>query len=199
MKAWVNQVESTLSIAKDDQNSKAMKAYMRGQFEFLGIQSTPRRAMLKELFASQYLPKLGEVACVVDELWARPEREYQLVAIDLLIKSKKKLPAEFFEHVERWITTKSWWDTVDMLATHIVGALASQYPDAALGTLHQWRKSDDICCAERRSCTSLSTSNKPMLNCFSRSSKRTNMTTNFSFRKRLVGLCVNTPKPMRLK
>lgn len=144
MNAWVNQVESTLSMAKDDQNAEAMKAYMRDQFDFLGIQSTPRRAMLKELFTTQYLPELGELAFVVDELWAKPEREYQLVAIDLLIKSKKKLPVEFFEHVERWITTKSWWDTVDMLATHIVGALASLYPDEAQRMLHQWRNSDDI-------------------------------------------------------
>nr|WP_272946010.1 DNA alkylation repair protein [Vibrio mexicanus] len=84
---------------------------------------------------------------MVDELWALPEREYQLVGIDLLIKVKKKLPATLFEDVERWVTTKSWWDTVDFLASHIVGMLALNYPHEAEHYIQKWRGSENICFA----------------------------------------------------
>ncbi|GAL26076.1 hypothetical protein JCM19239_4931 [Vibrio variabilis] len=42
------------------------------------------------------MPSLGELSGVIDELWTLPEREYQLVAIDLLIKQKNSYRARFW-------------------------------------------------------------------------------------------------------
>lgn len=144
MHSWNIDVKTALEPLANEGNATFMKAYMRDQYEFYGIQSGPRRDALKVLFSKQHLPSLDEMVVIVDELWALPQREYQLVAVDLLIKQKKRLPEAFLQHVERWITTKSWWDTVDMLATHIVASLFLQFPDEASSVIKQWRKSDNI-------------------------------------------------------
>lgn len=144
MHSWNIDVKTALAPLANEGNATFMKAYMRDQYEFHGIQSGPRRDALKVLFSKQHLPSLDELAAIVDELWALPQREYQLVAVDLLIKQKKRLPESFLQHVERWITTKSWWDTVDMVATHIVASLFLRFPTETTGVINQWRESDNI-------------------------------------------------------
>ncbi|WP_394150226.1 DNA alkylation repair protein [Vibrio maritimus] len=144
MHVWNSEVKEALVPLRNSENAALMKAYMRDQYEFLGIQSGPRREALKPLFLKGKMPSLGELSEVVDELWILPEREYQLVAIDLLIKQKKVLPSLFLGHAERWITTKAWWDTVDMLATHIVASLFQRFPIEAASFIQKWRESDNI-------------------------------------------------------
>ncbi|GAM64122.1 DNA alkylation repair enzyme [Vibrio ishigakensis] len=117
---------------------------MRDKFEFLGIQSTPRREALKPLFTGKELPQSSAIATIVDELWSLPEREYQLVAIDLLIKRKKHLSADILPKLEEWITTKSWWDTVDMLATNVVATVYLNHPQQTSTYIQKWRNSEDI-------------------------------------------------------
>ncbi|GMQ49116.1 DNA alkylation repair protein [Vibrio sp. 10N] len=144
MHAWNIEVQTALQPLANSDNAASMKAYMRDQYEFYGIQSWPRRKALHTLFSKQKMPNMNELAKVVDELWALPQREYQLVAVDLLIKQKKVLQESFLEDVERWITTKSWWDTVDMLATHIVASLFQRFPDQTACFILKWRQSDNI-------------------------------------------------------
>ncbi|MGF1695305.1 DNA alkylation repair protein [Vibrio lamellibrachiae] len=126
------------------ENASFMKSYMRDQYAYFGIQSGPRRTALKELFTKSVLPSIEELPAVIDELWAMPEREFQMVAVDLLIKLKKQLPTTMLVDLERWITTKSWWDTVDMLATHIAGTLFLNNPDETGEYITKWRNSDNI-------------------------------------------------------
>ena len=46
--------------------------------------------------------------------------------------------------LERWITTKPWWDTVDMLSTHIAGSLFIRYPEAFNQYFERWRVDENI-------------------------------------------------------
>lgn len=144
MHVWVKQVQQLLPTVANEENARFMTAYLRNQYSFYGIQSGPRREILKPLFTASTLPKIDEVPLVVDQLMDLPEREFQMVAIDLLIKLKKKLPVTMLVDLERWITTKSWWDTVDMLATHIAATLFQQYPIQTADYIKRWRCSDNI-------------------------------------------------------
>ncbi|NOI79588.1 DNA alkylation repair protein [Vibrio tubiashii] len=144
MHPWNASVKTALEPLANHDNALQMKSYMRGQFQFYGIQSTQRREALKSLFAKQQLPSDKELPVIVKELWQLPEREFQMIAVDLLIKRKKLLPATFLTELEWLITSKSWWDTVDMLATHIAAALFSHHPKETLEYLERWRHSDNI-------------------------------------------------------
>ncbi|ANS85524.1 hypothetical protein VSVS12_01757 [Vibrio scophthalmi] len=144
MHPWVRETIARLTPMADPETASAMQAYMRNQFEFLGIQSVPRRAAMKALLSSAQRPSINELSTVINQLWQLPEREYQMVALDLLIASKKRLPATMLNDLQRWLTTQSWWDTVDLLATHIAGELFTRYPAESAPFLLHWRGSDNI-------------------------------------------------------
>lgn len=141
---WHTAVKRILEPLASRDKASQMQAYMRDQFKFYGIQSTLRREALKPLFAHEQLPETEELPGIVRELWLLPQREFQMVAIDLLIKRKKQLPTTFLAEVEWLIITKSWWDSVDMLASHIVAALYLNYPDQTKDYINRWRLSDNI-------------------------------------------------------
>jgi 3-methyladenine DNA glycosylase AlkD len=121
-----------------------MKAYMRGQFEYLGIKSPLRKQLTKEFLAAHGKPEISELPEIIRDLWERPEREFQYVAMALTYRFKKKAPAEFIELYEHMIVTKSWWDTIDMLADNEVGTLFQRFPNVRDTYLAKWRVSDNI-------------------------------------------------------
>ncbi|MCK6265853.1 DNA alkylation repair protein [Vibrio sp. ZSDE26] len=144
MHPWIKRTQAALVPLANAENAQFMKSYLRDQFEFYGIQSGPRRAALKALFSKDEVPSIEELPEIIDELWAMPEREFQLVAVDLLIKLKKQLPVSMLPDLERWITTHSWWDTVDMLATHIASSFFLRYPQETSEYIERWRHSENI-------------------------------------------------------
>ena len=144
MHQWVLDTKSSLEPLANADNAEQMSAYLRNQFQFYGIKSGERRAALKSLFTQSEIPPLDDLPKIIIELWCLPEREYQMVAVDLLIKLKNKLPIAMATLLERCIVTKSWWDTVDMLATHIAGALYQRYPEEFDAHLERWRYSDNL-------------------------------------------------------
>jgi len=93
-----------------------MRAYVRGQFEFLGIQAPELRAAVRPLLR-RFAP--ADAAELVDEaraLWAWREREYQYAAVELLNCHEKLLTAKDLGALLQLVETKSWWETVDSLA-----------------------------------------------------------------------------------
>jgi 3-methyladenine DNA glycosylase AlkD len=144
MHPWNITVKTTLEPLASSADALQMQAYMRNQFLFLGIKSTQRRDALKPLFSKEQLPEIDDLPSIVRELWSLSEREFQLLAVDLLIKRKNQLPETFLSELEWLITTKSWWDTVDFLSSHITAALFINHPDQTRKYISRWRNSDDI-------------------------------------------------------
>jgi 3-methyladenine DNA glycosylase AlkD len=122
----------------------AMKKYMRGQFEYLGIKTPQAKSLQKQLIAEHGLPPFDKFDVIVNELWDLPQREFQYLAMNLIGKFEKKLKPNFITTLEHLIITKSWWDTVDALASHPVGAMFKRYPTVRAKYLKKWRKSKDI-------------------------------------------------------
>jgi 3-methyladenine DNA glycosylase AlkD len=125
-------------------NATPMKKYMREQFEYLGIKSPQVTSLLREFIKSNDLPPFEKLDLICRELWSLPEREFQYIAMNLIEKYEKKLEPEFIDTLEYLITTKSWWDTVDLLASHPVGAMFKKYPKVKERYLKKWRKSENI-------------------------------------------------------
>jgi 3-methyladenine DNA glycosylase AlkD len=120
-----------------------MKKYMRDQFEYLGIKSPQGTALLRQHLTEHGLPAVEEMDQVVHELWDLPQREFQYVAMNLMERLEKKLPAKSIKTLEYMITHKSWWDTVDNIS-HSVGILFRKYPDVKKKYLSKWRASKNI-------------------------------------------------------
>ena len=120
-----------------------MKKYMRDQFEYLGIKSPQVKELLREHLKLHGLPSLDEIDEIALDLWSLPQREFQYVAMSLMERLEKKLPAETIKTLEHVITHKSWWDTVDNIS-HIVGVHFRRFPDVRGKYLPKWRASKNI-------------------------------------------------------
>ena len=104
----------------------SMAQYMRNQFSFFGIKAPERRRLQKQ-FTSTHKDKLTSRPFLLQftvSLWQLDERECQLYGVDLASEFRKEMlgetRAEYEEAVacmESLLTTKSWWDTVDLLAS----------------------------------------------------------------------------------
>ena len=121
-----------------------MKKYMRDQFEYLGIKSPQFKELMKEFIASHGKPPLEDLDVILRELWSLPEREFQYAANSFLGRLEKELPASFIKTIEYMLTTKSWWDTVDMISGGPLGVHFKRYPDVREKYLARWRASDNF-------------------------------------------------------
>jgi 3-methyladenine DNA glycosylase AlkD len=129
---------------RNEQLAEPMKAYMKHHFPFLGIKSPARTEALKTYFATHDLPGKPELLEEVWEIYKLKEREYQYVAIALLSKKLKTLTIEDLEFLEKLITEKSWWDSVDSIAPTIVGTIVKRDRLNGEKVMLQWSDSDNM-------------------------------------------------------
>ena len=129
---------------QNDSIAQQQKAYMKYQFDFFGLKTPLRRAIQKPFFEREYLPSKTEAVHIIKELWLKPEREFHYFAQELMMKFKNKLDEEDIKLIEYMITNNSWWDTVDMIASNLVGAYFKRYPGKKRALMLQWSESDDM-------------------------------------------------------
>jgi 3-methyladenine DNA glycosylase AlkD len=133
----LQRLRRTFAAAADRERAVAMRAYMRGRYEFLGVTGVPRRELTRQVLWGTARPTEADLTGVALACWALPEREYQYFACDYLRKHAAVLGPAALPVLERLITTKSWWDTVDALAAHVVGVVVAAHP-SLVATMDAW-------------------------------------------------------------
>jgi 3-methyladenine DNA glycosylase AlkD len=144
MHPYVLSLQQLFEQNANPSQAELMKKYMRDQFEYLGIKSPQFSALLKDFIGQNGLPPLDKLDVISRELWSLPQRELQYAAMSLMGKLEKKVEPEFITTIEYLLVTKSWWDTVDALASHAVGTQFKRFPDVCEKYLKKWRKSDNF-------------------------------------------------------
>lgn len=129
--------------SRDPVRAVQMKKYMKDQFDFYGIGTPARRAMISAHIRESGLPEWNSMEKITRHLWEMEQRECQSTAIDLLNRMKKKLRPDDLPLMEYLITTKSWWDTVDGVAGWLVGALLKKYPENVKPLTTRWMDSEN--------------------------------------------------------
>lgn len=139
----IHNVISSFYESRDQEKAIAMYAYMKNKFPFLGIQKPKREPLEKEFIKLAKKEKVIDWG-IVDTLWNLPEREFQYLAINYLITVKNSIEAADMYRIETLITTKSWWDTVDIIASVIVGHMCKKYPELIQSYILIWAESSNI-------------------------------------------------------
>lgn len=139
---FLQQVQSTLRSIADPDRAKAMRAYMRDQFHYLGIATPARRAALKPRLRQLKGCGPAQLIALAHALWELPEREYHYAALDLLGMHRKELAIQDIPALLALAQRKSWWDTVDALAGIIGEVLGGRhdYMDDALTHENFWMR-----------------------------------------------------------
>lgn len=111
------------------ENSVRMAQYMKNHFEFFGIKSPLRKELQRQWFQKEFCQTPLNFINLIDALWQQDKREFQYVALDIGKRYKKLFLPEHIPTIQYWIETKSWWDTVDALASHFIGGTVYNYPE----------------------------------------------------------------------
>jgi 3-methyladenine DNA glycosylase AlkD len=116
------------AAARDPERAAQAAAYLRDQFAFLGLPAPTQRRLARTVLAGLPAPTERELRTVALACWELEEREYQYFACDWLRRHVAVPGPDFLATVRTLITTKSWWDTIDPLATRFVGDLVRRHP-----------------------------------------------------------------------
>ncbi|WP_425457443.1 DNA alkylation repair protein [Bacillus marasmi] len=140
----LDMVKTTLEQHRNPENAIPMANYMKNLFPYLGIKTPERRKLTREIFNKIGIKKEPFDEAFVLGLWELPEREYQYLALDYLAKSVKKLNKQHIGLIQTLITTKSWWDTVDLLAANIAGPVVAEAKELIPEVVDGWAHHENM-------------------------------------------------------
>jgi 3-methyladenine DNA glycosylase AlkD len=125
-------------------SASKMSAYMKNKFCYYGIKAPLRNELIKEWLLETKNSNVNFWG-LIHHLWNLDQREYQYVAIELLKKKK----ADFFSfsdihEIEGLITSKSWWDTVDLIAADTLGKYLIKFPDQKIKIISDFSERDNL-------------------------------------------------------
>ena len=117
-----------------------MKAYMKDQFEFLGVKTPVRRQVSKIFFKKNHKSTIDWK--FIHQAWDNPYREMQYVVLDYLQLKQKALTPSDLPKIKKLAQTKPWWDTIDFLCRS-VGYISLHYPETKKIVL-DWSRDKDF-------------------------------------------------------
>jgi 3-methyladenine DNA glycosylase AlkD len=139
-------VRDGLAALGDPVKAAQMQAYMKSTMPFRGVPTPPRRNLMKRLFDAgpprDRLTWEATVRALWDEAGFREER---YAAIDLCGHRSARAwqDVETMPLYEYLIVTGAWWDHVDAVAIHFVGALLRADPKRVTPTIRRWSTAPD--------------------------------------------------------
>ncbi|TQK43182.1 3-methyladenine DNA glycosylase AlkD [Streptomyces sp. SLBN-118] len=127
----------------DAGRAESAAAYMKGIAPFLGLCTGTRRDLSRSVLDGTAVPDEADCTAIALRCWELPQREYHYFAVDYLRRHVKRCSSGFLPVVRHLVVTVSWWDTVDALASHVVGPLVSADPGLK-SVMDRWIEDDDL-------------------------------------------------------
>ncbi|MBE0651762.1 MAG: DNA alkylation repair protein [Bacteroidales bacterium] len=137
-------LDNAFEINSNAEIASGQKAYMKNLFEFYGIKAPVRQNIQKAFFHKEFLPPKKELERLAETLWEKPQREYQYFAQELVQQYTKQFEQNDIHLFEFMITHKSWWDTVDFIASKLVGEYFKIFPGQRDNFVKKWIDSKNI-------------------------------------------------------
>ncbi len=124
-------------------NASGMKAYMLHQFDYFGIKTPLRDSIVHQYLKENSITRTAELEKVIKELWKMDQRELQYAAIDVFKAHKALWKPACLQMIQYCLTHKSWWDTVDGIASDWLGPFFTLFPELTLSVTDTWNQSDN--------------------------------------------------------
>ncbi|MDF3027437.1 MAG: alkylation repair enzyme [Fluviicola sp.] len=142
----IRQLEELFEPFRNAGRAQTASAYMRDQFSFIGMKTEIRRGAQKSWIDSLKTLEDRKLRwLIIRALWDKEERDYHYVAIDFLNSWPKKCYSEEDAVELEWmLNEKSWWDSVDAIASNYLGKWALMFPEKARETFEKWRHHDSF-------------------------------------------------------
>jgi 3-methyladenine DNA glycosylase AlkD len=146
MNELVKDLRTRFQVFEDQNQAVKMTAYMKNIAPFFGVSSIPRKVIYNEW--KETLPKdlsFEDRWELIFLLWEQEEREFQYGAVDWINSWNKNIfQKEDLFNIQLIIQSKSWWDTVDLLASNFLGNFLLKFPELTLEMIEDWSVKTDI-------------------------------------------------------
>lgn len=142
--SFLTELEKDFEAAAHTENAEQMTAYMKNNFEFYGLKSPLRKQIQRPYLLKKTLPPKDVAIEILLKTWEKPQREWQYFGCEFIAKYKKELAPEDLNWIQHIITHKSWWDSVDFISSHLLGAYFGQFPERIMPTIEEWAKTDHL-------------------------------------------------------
>ena len=144
MKFNIQILHDNFLLLANTQQAKDAETYMKNQFTYFGIYTNERRKI-----SNDYIKQIGklaneELSKIVKELYKMPNREFQYVAIELMAFHKKEWTENSIVLMEFCLVNKSWWDTVDNIASLMLGDYFKLFPHQIKPITSKWNNSKNF-------------------------------------------------------
>ena len=145
MRRIIEDIETAFEKNSNQLFGEKYSAYMRNKFPFYGLNAQKRKEIQKEFFIQLNKIPIANRWDFVFECWEKEERDWQYFAIDWMNSwNKKTYTKEDIFQLEKLIIQKSWWDSVDAIASNILGKWIKVFPKEFEVVLNEWRADDNF-------------------------------------------------------
>ncbi len=143
----VRDIRQSLADNANPDKAEGMRAYMKSEMPFRGVQKPARRKLLNAVLRTDPLGDKAAWQSTILELWRNAEyREERYVALN--IAGAKKYwdfrTLDILPMLEEMVVTGAWWDYVDEVATHRLRELLERYPTDMACDMRSWSRDDNM-------------------------------------------------------
>lgn len=125
-----------------------MQAYMKSALPFYGVPSPVLRKAVRPLIKAHPLTDRASWERTIRTLWHEAsKREERYAAIEIAghrLYRVHQTPDAAAHLYRELITTGAWWDLVDAIAPHLVGAILRSDPGPMGPLMRAWASEDDL-------------------------------------------------------
>ncbi len=140
----VDALQRHFEAQADPERAAQMASYMRDQFPFFGIGAAGRKEIHRSVWKEMPLSAAeSDLAAFARHCYGLPQREWHYTAVAALHRQARHLTPDSLPLLHELVNTHSWWDTVDEIASHVVGVIVARHPEA-VAVMDEWVQSDDM-------------------------------------------------------
>ena len=131
----------------DPDRALPMQQYMKSSMPYHGVPATLLRQVCRQTFSGLEFDDAAAWRQSVLHIFRNAKFREEWYAAVELCEWKKAKPFQTLDALpmyEEMIISAAWWDVVDALASHRVGALLRTYPKPIRKHMLEWSRSDDM-------------------------------------------------------
>ncbi|MEJ7832067.1 MAG: DNA alkylation repair protein [Nocardioides sp.] len=139
-------IRGVLADAGDPERAASQQAYMKSEMPYRGISSPELRRLLAPLLGDYRPTSRRQHETTVRTLWdsaTHREEWYAAIAVARHRRVRSWLDATSLDLSGHLVVTGAWWDVVDEIASHLVGAALAHDRRAATPTIWAWASDAD--------------------------------------------------------
>lgn len=145
--ALIRDIRTALAAAADPARAVAQQAYMKSELPYFGIGAPDLQRVLRPFLAAYAPADRAEHEATLRVLWDEvTHREEWYVAL-ALARHRSARPWLDPESLVLWrhlVVTGAWWDVVDVIAAHLVGAVLARHRREVTPVIREWATDEDL-------------------------------------------------------